>query len=323
VPCTQEGRKGEPRAIEAIGKREGLNKVEALVSRLYKASKVPEWPAEDQLDPEKGGDGRKEASLYTTGDSLLFYRATVGLGRHNVTVRALLDYGASHTFVSPAIVRKLGENVASQRSTTPLHVRMPDGGRLYTDMSVRIPITLGSWKGYLKAWILELPDLEFILGRDFLRSHNPRIDWTTSVMKLRDRSKTHQIEPLASTSGHDSGEGGLNLISARQVGRAMRKRGTESALFILREAKDVGKSVLPGHEDKKICRILEQFPDVFKDSLPEALPPERASAHRIDTGDAAPVNINSYPMSDEKLREQMEQVEMLLKKGLIRPSASA
>ncbi|GLI82272.1 hypothetical protein PoHVEF18_010702 [Penicillium ochrochloron] len=83
----------------------------------------------------------------------------------------------------------------------------------------------------------------------------------------------------------------------------MRKRGTESALFVLREAKDISKSVLPSHEDKKIYRILEQFPNVFKDSLPEALPPERAFAHRIDTSDATPININSYPMSDEKLRE--------------------
>ena len=61
--------------------------------------------------------------------------------------------------------------------------------------------------------------------------------------------------------------------------------------------------MLPGYKNKKIYKILERFPDIFKDSLPEALLPKRAFAHEIKTGDSAPININSYPMSDEKLRE--------------------
>jgi hypothetical protein len=80
--------------------------------------------------------------------------------------------------------------------------------------------------------------------------------------------------------------------------------------------------VLPYHDNLKIRGILQRYSDVFKDELPESLPLERNIEHNIDTGDARPVNVNSYPLSDEKLREQIVQVDLLLKKGLIRPSAS-
>jgi len=44
--------------------------------------------------------------------------------------------------------------------------------------------------------------------------------------------------------------------------------------------------------------------------------------HSIDTGDAKPVNINAYPLSQLQLDEQAKQVTELLDKALIRESAS-
>ena len=95
----------------------------------------------------------------------------------------------------------------------------------------------------------------------------------------------------------------LNLLSARQATRVIRKRNTEGALFVLRPAKKGSEYALPRHEDEIIGQILKRFLEVFRDSLPEALLPKRTTSHEINTGDAALVNINSYPISDEKLRE--------------------
>jgi hypothetical protein len=61
--------------------------------------------------------------------------------------------------------------------------------------------------------------------------------------------------------------------------------------------------VLLYHDNPKIRRILQRYSDIFKDELPESLPPERNIEYNIDTGDARPVNVNSYPLSDKKLRE--------------------
>jgi hypothetical protein len=57
--------------------------------------------------------------------------------------------------------------------------------------------------------------------------------------------------------------------------------------------------------------------------LPEGPPPSRAIEHSIDTGSERPVNRNAYPLSAVLLREQVKQIEDLLKRGLIQESSSA
>jgi hypothetical protein len=61
--------------------------------------------------------------------------------------------------------------------------------------------------------------------------------------------------------------------------------------------------VLPYYDNLKIRRILQRYSDIFKDELPESLPLERNIEYNINTGDARPINVNSYSLSDKKLRE--------------------
>jgi hypothetical protein len=76
------------------------------------------------------------------------------------------------------------------------------------------------------------------------------------------------------------------------------------------------------HSDPRVRKILQKFPKVLRDELLDALPPERSVTHHINTREAQPVNVNLYPLSDEKIQEQLKQVDLLLKKGLIRLSSS-
>jgi hypothetical protein len=95
-------------------------------------------------------------------------------------------------------------------------------------------------------------------------------------------------------------------LSGRNVHRALKKKGALGFLLAIREPKSPGSKpaiVLPYHDDLKIRGILQRCSDVFKDELPESLPLERNIEYNIDTGDARPVNVNSYPLSDKKLRE--------------------
>lgn len=43
-------------------------------------------------------------------------------------------------------------------------------------------------------------------------------------------------------------------------------------------------------------QLLEKFEDCFRDELPPELPPSHNHEHAIDTGDATPINLNSYPL---------------------------
>jgi len=87
-----------------------------------------------------------------------------------------------------------------------------------------------------------------------------------------------------------------------------------SALNDIREIGDVNSPELE--------KLLEEYTDIFREELPEGLPPRREVDHTIDTGSEKPVNRNAYPLSAQQLREQSKQVESLLKRGLIRESAS-
>jgi hypothetical protein len=73
---------------------------------------------------------------------------------------------------------------------------------------------------------------------------------------------------------------------------------------------------------KRFQKILNRFKTLFREKLPERLPPKRDIEHIIDTRDISPVNINAYSLSPVRLREQAQQIVKIFKQELIRESAS-
>ena len=68
--------------------------------------------------------------------------------------------------------------------------------------------------------------------------------------------------------------------------------------------------------------IVKEYPDVFPEDIPE-FPPEREIKITIElVPKAGPISIVSYRMSPLELTELKRQIEELLGKGFIRPSAS-
>jgi len=75
---------------------------------------------------------------------------------------------------------------------------------------------------------------------------------------------------------------------------------------------------------EKISRIpiVDDFVDVFLDKIPE-LPPSRDVDFSIDLiPGAGPVSMAPYKMAPTELAELKKQIEDLLEKNFIRPSAS-
>src|SRR5437762_12903684 len=72
----------------------------------------------------------------------------------------------------------------------------------------------------------------------------------------------------------------------------------------------------------KLKRLLKEYKDIFREELPDGLPPKCAVDHAIDMCDHSQVNKNTYPLSVQQLQEQVQQIEDLLKHGLIRESIS-
>jgi hypothetical protein len=75
-------------------------------------------------------------------------------------------------------------------------------------------------------------------------------------------------------------------------------------------------------QDQELEQLLGEYQDIFRNELPEGLPPKRAVDHEINTGSESPANKNAYPLSVQQLREQTKQVEDLLRCGLIHKNVS-
>ena len=72
--------------------------------------------------------------------------------------------------------------------------------------------------------------------------------------------------------------------------------------------------------DPKLKSVLEKHKDLFKDEQP-GLPPVRDEEVVINTNMSAPISRPTYHMSPNELEELQKQLEKLLSKDLIFPSA--
>ena len=91
-------------------------------------------------------------------------------------------------------------------------------------------------------------------------------------------------------------EGSLNLLSKKEIRRLIKDKKTECLLFYIREVREEKRPA-----KGRLAKLLAKYIDVFLEELPKELPPERAFSYSIDIGNAAPVNINTYPLSYKKL----------------------
>ena len=113
------------------------------------------------------------------------------------------------------------------------------------------------------------------------------------------------------------------MLSALQL-RNLMARGGQRMFAERVSAVDAQPSDAVGtNPDPEVEAVLEDFPDVFSDSLPERLPPDRGIGHAIPLEpDSRPAFRPMYRLSQLKLKEVQATVTDLLSKGLIEPSSS-
>ena len=58
------------------------------------------------------------------------------------------------------------------------------------------------------------------------------------------------------------------------------------------------------NNDKAIKTLATNFRDIFREELPQKLPPTYGYKHKINTGNAVPINLNAYPLSLVHIKEQ-------------------
>lgn len=293
--------------------------VEAEIQPMADAWQVgrPLKPEEEKILQSLGTGEQASMRLNALGNELNFYDGKVqrATAKDGAVVRMLLDCGASHTFVSLAVAKRIGGRWDKDKS---LPVALPNGERLYTNGSMFVDLYVGKWSGAKKVWAIDIAGYDVILGDDFLREHSRYVSFPERKMWLADgRGGQIMVEGVNTRALKREQVGSLNLLSKKDCRRAMRSEQTEMLLFIVK-----ANEPEPPPEDQRIQQLLNEYRDVFPDELPQELPPKRQFEHHIDTRGADPVNQPAYPLPADKLAELKRQVKDLLDRGLIETSSS-
>jgi hypothetical protein len=249
------------------------------------------------------------------------------------------DGGATANYVDRKYLMEAG--VSYKKFPVEKEVGVAGGYKIKVYGTCDLPLNISGWRETVQAYVLDLSsEFDIVLGLGWQKRRKIRTDWDTMRIELMDNGKVYWLVPYPCPLGKIQGEPEwmLNTITHRGAQKALRCKGTEAMLYFVRNPESEEDSsepeegsaldsttnaMLDAQKDPNLKALLTEFADVFKDKLPEKLPPERGLVHEIDTGDNAPINTQAYQLSQWQIDEQTKQIADLMSKGLVRESSSA
>jgi hypothetical protein len=199
-------------------------------------------------------------------------------------VIVLFYSGATHSFISATCGNKIGLDIYSTNGaykiTTP-------GGKISSNQICRkVPIQLGSHLIKTGLLLLDLEEMDVLLGMNWMTQHQVSLDISSRTVEI------------------DSSEHEPTILYLPQ-----------------RECLNSCTYATTGIKLKDIPIVCE-YPDVFLDDLP-GMPPDRDIEFIIELQPGtAPISKRPNHMPPNELAELKIQLQDLLDKGYIRPSAS-
>ncbi|KAM7492457.1 hypothetical protein LguiA_035378 [Lonicera macranthoides] len=218
-------------------------------------------------------------------------------------VKVLFDTGASHSFISLALVTKLGLNV--ERLDIPICVGSPlESDVRLSSIYRNCSLSVGESSIEFDLIVMDMEVYDLILGMDWLATFRVIIDCSkrrvsitlpnSEMLIFHCKSESHTPSTYLRPKEQRDFFGWLASMVAREEGGSY-------------------PSNLP---------VVRKFSDVFPDDLP-GLPPHRAVDFFIDLiPGTAPISLAPYRMAPAELKELKVQIDELLRKGFIRPSVS-
>ena len=155
-----------------------------------------------------------------------------------------------------------------------------------------------------------------VFGRKWLQVDNPHVDWNTNTVHITksDGSKW-VIKPRNYTKPSSSIS--IKSISLKKTSAIVKKKKAELFAVHLHPAIST-INIADGFQD-----LVEEFKDVFRDELPNELPPKCDLDFSINTKSDEPPPVRPViRLSSTELKELKKQLQSLLDKGFIRPSSS-
>ena len=257
--------------------------------------------------------GRAFALVEPTGDEVTAHRAgdrgetsavRGTLAIFSTLVSVLFDTGATHSFVSEALLNRL--EIPCVDNEEPLLVESPVSGLVVLRRICRdCGLTVGGNDLRADLFVIPMSIFDLILGMDWLTRHQAEIDcYRRRVVFRMPAGDTCIFQGERGTYGRGAGELDAQgrLIASWLASLSLWDRESGS--------------------QREWPPVVEQFPDVFPEDL-VSLPPRRDVEFTIELlPGTAPISFATYRMAPAELRELKDQVSGLLERGFIRPSTS-
>jgi hypothetical protein len=201
----------------------------------------------------------------------------------------LFDSGASHSFIAAYFVQK--HNLPLSMLKNRMIVSSPGGDVHARHVCPKVTILIRGVEFLANLVVLESKGIDVILGMNWLSKHKGMINCAKKAVRLT-TSSGKGVEYVAE-----------NLVTDKAASNKIVLNHLDAASTL-----DV--------------RAVSEFSDVFPEELP-GMPPDREIEFMIElVPGTAPIFKRPYRMAANQLAELKEQLQKLLDKGYIRPSAS-
>ena len=264
-------------------------------------------------------------SLADAEKQLLTFNCLVG----GFPARVLIDGGAEGNVISTTFQRK---HNLPRTVTAPIPVVLPDGSSTITRHTVSVTLERETYCDTIDPILYPLRKYDLILGKPWLTQTNPQINWRTNTLHFVHNNAPIKWDCTGFKSANIQTRSNGLLLTHLHFHTMATLPGSEIFLALVKssadlqteqEAKDNKTSKQPPMTAEIRTIVEDEFKDVFPDTLPGGLPPDRGDAMKIETDPTAdppfkPVIRLSLAEQDE-LRKQIDE---LLKKKFIKPSTS-
>jgi hypothetical protein len=255
--------------------------------------------------------------------NLLLFRGR--LGRRSI--QFLIDGGSKGNLLKETLVNDMGLQI-DERGVR--NIVLADGTTTYRGLRTSaVPVAIGNYRD--KIDFLTAPIMyDAILGKPWLDTYNPIIDWSTNRLSFETNSGRHFWQSSSTTEATTTD----GFLTAKQLTQRL-KQGSDR-VFLLQLS--VNESVVKTDEnlqqfleavdnttaDKPLYlrELLLEYRDVFKDV--DALPPSRGDLdHPIELIEDSKAPWRPvYPMTPEELDLLKKEIDRLEGLGFIRRSVS-
>ena len=207
----------------------------------------------------------------------------------NVEFIALVDSGASKTFINSSVRDKLLEAGYKMNNNNILTVLTPLGASEQINQSFEIPLRIDDQIHTIVARVLPSMTTECIIGKDTLRIFGFNLHFGTD-------SYAYDINPN-------------KYYNFKEVMEF-------NALYLIND-KDKGIQTLTDKQRQELKKLLDE-----EIVIPEVPKTTNLPCHHIDVGDSEAIKQRYYPVSGVVEEALYKEVDLMLEKGIIEPSNS-